>query len=326
MEILILGGTAFLGRAIANEAVARGHAVTCLARGTAPAPEGAEFIAADRDAEDGLAGAAARRWDAVIDVSRHPGQVRRAVRDLDTEHWVFVSTGNVYAAFDRPEQPEDSALLDPLEGDVMESMEVYGPAKVACERLISGAASSATIVRSGLIGGPGDASGRTGYWPWRFSSPTGDDVIAPDDLDFPVALIDVRDLASWLITAAEQRIDGVFNATGPTTTLGEVLETSKQVARSSARPRLVPLDRMTELGIAHWMGPKSMPLWIADRDWRWFATMDTTRARAAGLVTRPLADTLAGALEYELTRDVTRQAGLTDEEEREVRSALDAER
>ncbi|MFE6735451.1 NAD-dependent epimerase/dehydratase family protein [Microbacterium sp. NPDC057650] len=325
MEILILGGTAFLGRAIANEAVAREHAVTCLARGTAPAPEGVDFIAADRDEEDGLAGVAGREWDAIIDVSRHPGQVRRAVRDLDARHRVFVSTGNVYAAFDRPEQSEDAALLTPLDGEVMESMEEYGPAKVACEQAVLEAASSATIVRSGLIGGPGDVSGRTGYWPWRFASPTGDDVIAPDDLDFPVALIDVRDLASWLITAAEQRIDGVFNATGPTTTLGDVLETSKQVARSSAPLRLVPLDRVTELGIGEWMGPKSMPLWIEDPGWRWFATMDTSRARAAGLVTRPLADTLADALEYERTRDVARRAGLTDEEESEVRSALDVE-
>ncbi|UJP09062.1 NAD-dependent epimerase/dehydratase family protein [Microbacterium sp. KUDC0406] len=326
MEILILGGTAFLGRAIANEAVARGHDVTCLARGTAPAPERAAFVAADRDEEDGLAAVSGREWVAVIDVSRQPGQVRRAVRDLDTRHWVFVSTGNVYAAFDRPEQSEDAALLDPLDGDVMESMEAYGPAKVTCEQLVSEAPSSATIVRPGLIGGPGDASGRTGYWPWRFAAPTGDDVIAPDDLDFPVALIDVRDLAKWLVTAAEQRIDGVFNATGPATTLGEVLETSKQVAHSTAALRLVPLDRIAQLGIGQWMGPKSMPLWIADPEWRWFGTMDTGRARAAGLVTRPLADTLADTLDYERTRDVARQAGLTDDEEREVRSALDAER
>ncbi|REJ05003.1 oxidoreductase [Microbacterium bovistercoris] len=324
MDILILGGTAFLGRAIANEAVARGHGVTCLARGTEPAPAGVTFIAADRDEEDGLVGVAGRRWDAVIDVSRQPGQVRRAVRDLDTRHWVFVSTGNVYAAFDRPEQSEDSPLLEPLECDVMESMEDYGPAKVACERAVSGATASATIVRSGLIGGPGDASGRTGYWPWRFASPTGDDVIAPDDLGFPVALIDVRDLASWLVTAAEQRIDGVFNATGPKTTLGEVLDASRQVAHSSAALRLIPLDRMTELGVAEWMGPRSMPLWIADPEWRWFATLGTDRARAAGLVTRPLADTLADTLGYELTREVPRQAGLADEEEREVRRALDA--
>ncbi|MFC4140091.1 MULTISPECIES: NAD-dependent epimerase/dehydratase family protein [unclassified Microbacterium] len=326
MEILILGGTAFLGRAIANEAIARQHTVTCLARGTSPAPAGVTFVVADRDEEGGLAEVTGRRWDAVIDVSRQPGQVRRAVRDLDTRHWVFVSTGNVYAAFDRPEQSEDAALLDPLDGDVMESMEDYGPAKVACERAVSVAASSSTIARCGLIGGPGDASGRTGYWPWRFASPTGDDVIVPDDLDFPVALIDVRDLASWLVTAAEQRIDGVFNATGPKTSLGEVLETSRQVAHSEAALRPVPLDRMADLGIAEWMGPKSMPLWIADQEWRWFATMDTSRARAAGLVTRPLADTLADTLDFERTRDVPRQAGLTDEEEREVRIALDAER
>lgn len=323
MHLLILGGTAFLGRATAVEALGRGHDVTCLARGTAPPPRGVTFVEVDRDDDDGLAAVAGRRWDAVIDVSRQPGQVRRAVRDLDTGHWVFVSTGNVYAGFDRPEQSEDAALLHPLDGDVMESMETYGPAKVACEQTIQDAAATATIVRCGLIGGPGDTSGRSGYWPWRFAHPSGDDVLAPDDLDFPAAMIDVRDLAAFLVTAAEQGSDGVFNATGPTTTLGDVLDISKRVAGSSATLRLVPLDRMPELGVADWMGPKTMPLWIQDPDWRFFATMDTRRVRAEGLVTRRLDETLADALAYEEVRDEPRRAGLTDDEEREVRAALD---
>ena len=93
----MLGGTAWLGRTVAREALARGHDVTCLARGSAPPPDGVAFVAADRDADDGLAVVAGSRWDAVVDVSRQPGQVRRAVRDLDTGHRVFVSTGNVYA-------------------------------------------------------------------------------------------------------------------------------------------------------------------------------------------------------------------------------------
>lgn len=323
MKVLILGGTAFLGRAIATGAVARGHAVTCLARGTAPAPDGVAFVQADRDEDDGLAAVTDRRWDAVIDVSRQPRQVRRAVRELNARHWVFVSTGNVYAAFDRPEQSEDAALLRPLGGDVMESMETYGPAKVACEQAVLKGASSATIVRSGLIGGPGDTSGRTGYWPWRFAHPTGDDVIVPDDLDFPVAMIDVRDLAGWLITLAERRTSGVFNATGPTTTLGDVLGASKQMSASAVFLRLISPDQMARLGVGAWMGPKTMPLWIDDPSWRWFATMDTRRARAAGLETRPLAETLSDTLVYEQNRNEARKAGLTDEEEREVRAALE---
>src|SRR5690606_33329146 len=118
MNLLLLGGTAFLGRAIATHARDRGIAVTCLARGSAPAPDGVEFVAADRDADDAFAALAGRAWDAVIDLSRQPGQVRRAVAALDARHWVFVSSGNVYAHFDRPEQDETSELLEPLAAHV----------------------------------------------------------------------------------------------------------------------------------------------------------------------------------------------------------------
>ena len=320
----MLGGTAWLGRTVAGEALARGHDVTCLARGTSEPPPGAAFVSADRDLDDGLAAVAGEEWDAVVDVARHPGHVRRAVRDLRTPHRVLVSTGNVYTDFSTLEQGEDAPTREPLQDDVMESMEVYGEAKVACEDAVRSSSSSATVVRSGLIGGPGDWSGRTGYWPWRFAHPVGEHVVVPDDPDFPCALVDVRDLATWLVTATERRLDGTFNATGPTTTLGEVLATCAAVSGSSARPRPVAAERLRELGVQGWMGPTSLPLWIDDPEWRGFATMDTTRARAAGLVLRPLEETLRDVLAYEEGREVPRGAGLTDEEERAVLAALDA--
>jgi 2'-hydroxyisoflavone reductase len=299
MRLLVLGGTAWLGRTVAQAALARGHDL-------------------------GLAVLTGTRWDAVVDVSRQPGQVRRAVRDLDTGHWVFVSTGNVYAAFAAVEQDEDSPRRAGLEGEVMLDMETYGEAKVACEDAFTGGSSPVTVVRSGLIGGPGDASGRTGYWPWRFAHPVGDEVVVPEDLDFPCALIDVRDLAAWLVTAAEQRLDGAFNATGPTTPLGDVLATAAAVSGARAHPRPVAPGRLRELGVQGWMGPASLPLWIDDPSWRGFATMDTGRARAAGLRTRPLDETLGDVLAYEETRVEPRRAGLTDDEERRVLEALGA--
>lgn len=322
MRMLVLGGTAWLGRTVAQEALRRGHEVTCLARGSAEPPAGATFVAADRDLDDGLAAVADERWDAVVDVTRHPGHARRAVRDLTTGHRVLVSTGNVYAAFDALEQPEDSPVREPLDGEVMESMEVYGEAKVACENAVRGADGTATIVRSGLIGGPGDWSGRTGYWPWRFAHPVGDRVVVPDELDFPCAVIDVRDLAAWLVTTAEQGLDGTFNATGPTTPLAEVLAVAAQVAGSSATPLPVDRSRLAELGVSAWMGPASLPLWIDDADWRGFATMGTARAREAGLTTRPLDVTLGDTLAFEETRTVPRAAGLGDDDERRVQEAV----
>ena len=324
MKMLLLGGTAFLGRAIAVEALARGVEVTCLARGTSAPPEGVTFVRADRDEDDALAPVATQRWDAVIDVSRQPGQVRRAVRDLSTDHAVFISTTSVYAYGDRLEQDENSPTVPALDGDVMTDMSTYGPAKVACEEAVRAGTATWTIIRPGLIGGPGDTSARTGYYPWRFAHPTGDDVLVPDDPEFPCALIDVADLAAWAVTAAQDRIAGTFNATGPTTPLAEVLETARRVAGEQAPPiRPVPVEVLRAAGVGSWMGPTSFPLWIDDPADRYGATADTHAARAHGLMTRPLAETFARALEYEERRDAPRRAGLSDSDELDLRGLLD---
>ena len=322
MRMLILGGTAFLGRAIAIEALARGIEVTCVARGATPAPDGAALIRADRDADNALAEVAHGDWDAVVDVTRQPGHARRAVRDVQAHHWILVSSGNVYARFDQPEQSEEAAILPPLTADVMPDMSRYGEAKVACEEAVRRGCDSWTIVRSGLIGGAGDWSGRSGYYPWRFAHPTGPDVLVPPDLNFPVALIDVRDLSAWIVDCATRRIQGVFNAAGPTITLGELLATAKEVAGSQAVARPVPAPTLDEAGVGSWMGPSTLPLWIDDPEWRWFASLNTDRARQHGLTTRPLRDTLTAALEYENQRTEPRQTGLTDAEERDLRKRL----
>lgn len=323
MELLLLGGTAFLGREVALAALARGHDVTCLARGTGPAPDGVTLVTADRDEDDALSPVRGRSWDAVVDLTRQPGHARRAVRDLRTGHWVFVSTANVYVEGPQVDRDESTPLVDPLEADLMSGMEDYGPAKVACEQAFAGSGTSATLVRAGLIGGPGDLSARSGYWPWRFAHPVdgGEAVAVPDDPDFPCALLDVRDLAAWIVTAAQERPDGPFNAAGPTTTLSRVLQATAQVGGGGARAKPIPLELLAQLGVNPWSGPRSMPLWIDEPVLRGFATMDTAAARAAGLVCRPLADTLRGALATEEERTGARPAGLTDDEERAVLAA-----
>lgn len=167
MDLLILGGTGWLGGTMATTALGRGHAVTCLARGhSGKVPAGAKLLRTDRDQPDAYAEVASRDWGAVVDVSRQPGQVRRAAEALGsrTTTYVFVSSGSVYADHSTPGQDETAPLLPPLEGDVMRSMEEYGEAKVACERRVLDlfGAERALIVRAGLIGGPGDASDRVG--------------------------------------------------------------------------------------------------------------------------------------------------------------------
>jgi 2'-hydroxyisoflavone reductase len=331
MRLLVLGGTAWLGRCVASTGVAAGQEVTCLARGSSgDVPEGAVLIRADRTRADAYAQVAGDKWDVVVDVTRQPGQASSAARALAgrAERFVFVSSGNVYADHRRPGQDEGGALLAPLEGDVMETMDDYGPAKVACERDVLEAfgADQALIARVGLIGGPGDIFDRTGYWPLRFARPAAENgaVLVPDVPDLPTQVIDVRDLARWIVDAGSRGVAGVFNVTGETLPFGRHIEVAREVAAHagpvvSADPRWLLAQ-----GVRDWMGERSLPLWLADPDWAGFNANDSTKARAAGLATRPLHRTLADTLAWELTRDPARprRAGLSDDDERALLAAL----
>jgi 2'-hydroxyisoflavone reductase len=327
VRTLILGGTAWLGAALAQTARDRGDAVTCLARGTSGAvPSGVELVRADRTRPEAYDDVRNREWDAVFDVSRHPGQVRTAVHALHgrARHYVFVSSGNVYADHRVPGQDESAPLLDPLEGEVMQSMAVYGQAKVACEQHVQRVfgPEHALVARVGLIGGPGDPFDRSGYWPLRFARPAAADgaVLVPDALGLPTQLIDVRDLAGWLAEAAARQVSGSYNVAGPTLTLADHLQMARQVA-GHAGP-VVPVDEhwLTDHGVQPWMGERSLPLWLNDPEWLGFNARDTGAARTAGLLTRPLADTLTDTLDWEMTLDLgrIRLAGLTAGDEYEL--------
>lgn len=326
MNLLVLGGTGFLSSAVARRAYSEGLAVTALSRGRQPAPHGVELRIGDRSEPDGLAAVRDLEWDAVVDISSQPGHVRRAVTQLRTAHRLYVSSANVYARTDIAEQDETSELHPPLADDTLVEMADYGAAKAACEQIVRDASAATTIIRPGLIGGKGDASGRSGYYVWRFAHPTGHDVLVPPDLDFPVSFIDVEDLAVWIVHGIQQGIEGTFNADGPRTTLDEILRISRSLAGSSAPPaRPVPADVLERAGVTNWMGPASLPLWIADRDQWLFGSMDVSAARAAGLTHRPYEETLAEALAYEQQRTEPRMAGLTDDEEIALRKALDGQ-
>lgn len=237
MRFLVLGGTAWLGGQVTSTALALGHQVTCLARGSSgAAPDGAVFVHADRTQPGAYDQVVGDQWDVVIDVSRQPGQVKSAVAALAgrTGFFVFVSSGNVYAGHGTPGQDEGGALLPALDGDVMESMKTYGRAKVACERHVRRAfgPDRALIARVGLIGGTGDIFDRSGYWPLRFARPSTKDgaVLVPDAPDLPTQVIDVRDLAAWLVDAGSRSIAGIFNATGETVPLSGHLDVARTVA------------------------------------------------------------------------------------------------
>lgn len=225
MRLLVLGGTVFLSHAVAQEALARGHDVACAARGRSGAvPEGAELVRWDRT-EGVPEELAAREFDAIVDVARIPAHVRPAVAAFPSAHWVFVSTISVYADDATPGGRPGSLALHaevPEDLDPAEHPEAYGALKLVCERIVSEGADAAAIVRPGLIVGPGDPSGRFTYWPHRLAD--GGEVLAPGSPADTCQVVDVRDLASWLVRLAETRWVGTIDAVGPVHPLEDVLD------------------------------------------------------------------------------------------------------
>lgn len=340
MRILVLGGTAFLSAEIARQAVAAGHDVMCLARGTRSAPpDGATWLQADRSrGPAAYAGAVhAGEWDAVIDVSRDPGEAQDALEALAglARHWTFVSSCSIYADPSVPGTAEDDAVLPPLPAGTPATMENYGAAKSAIERLTMDlAGEKAHLCRPGLIGGPGDESDRYGYWPARFARDPGP-VLVPDMPAASTQIIDVRDLAAWLLTAAEQDVTGTLNAVGEPVPFAAYLEESQrlagdvageaagepsgEVAGETARVVAAPSDWLAARGVNYWAGPDSLPLWLPPGH-EGFTTRSNAAARAAGLQLRPWPRTLADSLADERRRglDRERKAGLSPDTERRL--------
>jgi len=218
MRLLVLGGTQFVGRHIVEAALARGHAVTLFHRGkTNPGlfPETQEVLG-DRDG--GLGALRGGTWDAVVDVNGYvPRLVRDSVRALATAagHYVFISTLSVLADFSKSGQDESTprASFEKLATEEITG-ETYGPLKAACEAEVEkGAAGRHSILRPGFIVGPWDHTGRFNYWLRRASA--GGTMLAPGHPGAPVQFIDARDLAAFVLAAAETRKPGTYHTVGP---------------------------------------------------------------------------------------------------------------
>ncbi|MFC6287229.1 NAD-dependent epimerase/dehydratase family protein [Nocardioides sp. GCM10027113] len=325
MKLLVLGGTRFLSRAVAVEAVGRGHDVTCACRGVSGAvPHGATHLAWDRAEAPpaGLAGGV----DAVVDVATRPSYVRSAVAALPDVHWVYVSTISVYAEASVPGgTPETLPLLDLVrtDEDPFSTPTTYGGMKVACEQAVLEGAASATVVRPGLIVGPEDPTGRFSYWPTRLAD--GGVVLAPGTPDDPVQVVDVRDLAAWLVDLAEKRTTGTFVATSRALPRGDFLA---QVAEGvGADPSLtwVPQEFLLEQDVRPWMGDRSLPVWLPLPEYAGLMAHDVTAAHDAGLRTRPLAETARDTLAWLRATPDAATTGIGRDDEAAVLAAWHAQ-
>lgn len=326
-QVLVLGGTAWLGREIARAALAHGAEVTCLARGNAGAvPPGARLVRADRTHPAAYAAVQDRVWDDVIELSYDLDFVRPALDALAgrAEHWSLVSSISVYADDTTPGGDERAAVVEPVD------LDSYAHAKVAAERASMDAPGPALLIaRPGLIAGPGDPSDRFGYWPGRFAlaGEDGHPVLVPDVHGRAAQVIDVRDLAEWIVRAGAAGTSGVVNAVGDVHALAEALDVAARAAGFEGERVTASDAALIEAGVNFWAGPHSLPLWIPAEK-RGFNRHRNDAFRASGGMLRPLAETITDVLHDERARglDRPRRAGLRRAEERAVLAQLGAPR
>jgi 2'-hydroxyisoflavone reductase len=334
LRILVLGGTGYIGPHLVTHALARGHTVTLFNRGqTNPSLfPGVEKLVGDRSTPDGHAALRGRQWDVVYDLPTGvPSWITNAAAVLtgNVQQYVYVSSTAAYKDLTRSFPTEDSPAQDPAPLDATAQSAAYGPRKVACERLVREAfGAGATVVRPGLIVGPGDLTDRFTYWPVRIER--GGEILAPGTPDDPAQWIDVRDLTEWMVRLGESRTGGTFNAVGPRTVcgIGELLYGIKACVANDARFTWVPEPFLTAQRVRSW---GDMPVWsFAGASTVAFCTSVIEKALAHGLTFRPLAETVRDTLAYYHAQPAERQAqlraGMSAEREREVLAAWHARR
>ena len=326
MDLLVLGGTQFVGRHIVEAALARGWRVTLFNRGQTNAdlfPE-AEKLRGDRDPQidPGLSALSGRRWDVVIDCNGYvPRLVRAAAEALrdSVAHYVFISTGSVYDFTQLQGEDDESAPLLTLEDPTTEVWfgPAYGGLKVLCEEAVADVYGERGVsLRLGIVAGPYDPTDRVTYWVARGAR--GGEALAFGSPETPLQFIDARDLAQFTLLAAEHRLHGIYNTIGPCILWSHFLHSIQQATRVATNYHWrdeerflerLPRDERRVFGAL----PLAMPPRMAH-----IFTFKDDRALAAGLQYRSTLNTVRDILAWEQGRpaDEERVAGLSPEEER----------
>jgi 2'-hydroxyisoflavone reductase len=329
LKILILGGTGFLGPATIEAAQARGHQVTMFNRGKTR-PElfpGVEKLHGDRDPKkgEGLKALEKGTWDAVIDNSAYYPRMVAASAGLlapRVRQYLILSSISAYKEPNPEAGTEDAPLAtmpDPTLEDMGKNYEYYGALKALCEQAAQKAMPGrTTVIRPGYIVGPDDPSGRFTYWPARFDR--GGEVAVPGTPSDPLQIIDVRDLATWLVLLVEQRTLGVFNACGPAQRLawGTVVGACQKAGNPSSKPVWIPGDFIAA------QKDLEFPIWAPYAgETKGFHTWRNDRAVKAGLRFRPAEQTVKDTLAWYRTQEKLEKgrnklAGPTAEQEAKV--------
>ncbi|MFF5978587.1 NAD-dependent epimerase/dehydratase family protein [Streptomyces olindensis] len=297
MRLLMLGGTEFAGRPVVEAALARGWEVTVFHRGRHGAPPGVRSLHGDRTAPDGLAALAADpgEWDVVVDTwSAAPYAVRDAARLLRgrARRYVYVSSCSVYAWAPPAGYGEDAPVVEGASADAEQT--AYPQDKRGGELAVLDAFGEdrSVLVRAGLLLGPYENVGRLPWWLGRTAR--GGPVLAPGPRELPLQYVDVRDLAEWMLNAAERELSGPYNLMSPQghTTMGELLDACVRVTGGAAELRWTEPEVILRAGIEPWT---ELPVWVPPGSDLHDALhgADVSRAVAAGLRCRPVEETVA---------------------------------
>jgi 2'-hydroxyisoflavone reductase len=319
VDVLVLGGSVFLGRVVANQAVGAGHRVTVFNRGrSGPTPYGAEALVGDRTVD--LSPLRGRSFDVVVDTSGYvPTDVARSAREVDCGHYVFISSISAY-----PGWPEEVDSQPTYDGDPnadgppagLDPAAAYGWLKVGCERAVRLArGDTATILRAGCIVGPDDSQvGRLPWWLARAAR--GGEVLTPGAPEDPISLIDARDLADFALAA----IAGTFDVGGPSgrDTRQDLMAACRTVTGSDADFVYVGDDWLAAQGVVPWT---QIPLWVPHAPGLF--RRDVRAAEARGMRCRSLLETVRDTWAWQSARPqgwrpTERTPGLADAEEAAV--------